>query len=351
MYENEFSAEIKNIIDLTDGEIELWKNIQAQSFDLQQAFLSYSFCSAVAANNPFVRICIIKKHQDIVAFLPFQFKDKLHEKLRIAERVGGELSDYFGIVAVPDFVIRMKSLASLTGLNLLHFTHLDDSQRTYGFCNESPERGLRIIIGASADNYFEKLKENNNKLVSDTGRRQRKIEKDIGPLRFCFNVQKEMRKNILADLVQYKRDQYTRTDVLDSLKDQWKQQVLFQLLSTEDHFCKGILSTLYAGDVWVASHFGLQCNDALHFWFPVYNKDLAKYSPGRLLMKQVIMNAPSQHPPIAIIDRGAGVSKAKTDFANAEHIYYRGEISKPGITTLSYKVFRSIKWRLQALRK
>ena len=346
-----YSAVLKSPSEFNEVEILRWQDIQSNSAFLKKAFLSYSFCSSVAKIHPYVQVCIFRKDEEIVGFLPFQFKNSLYSRMRIAERVGGEMSDYFGVIAVPGFNLTIDDMSRLARINFLHYTHLDQSQLQYGFPDDSPETGLLIDIGSSGDDYFIKLKETNKKLVSDTARRQRQLEKDIGPLKFCFDAPQGERTEIIDQLIRQKRDQYERTKVPDSLIEGWKQLLLYELSTVDKKLCKGVLSTLYAGDILVASHFGLQCGETLHFWFPVYNKDLAKYSPGRILMKCVIENANLQSPAIATIDRGAGVTKAKKDFANAEHLYYRGTISSRNLISYGYQSLCSLQWRVQKFLK
>jgi hypothetical protein len=259
------------------------------------------------------------------------------------------MSDYFGIIAESNFTINEGEICKLCNLSLLQYSHLDEPQLEYGFHNDRNmrEKGLLISINSSSDEYFSKLKNANNKIISDTARRNRKIQRDLGPIKFCFNVKpKEERCTVLRTLINKKRGQYQRTGVADSLRESWKQDLLHALLHNQNNHCHGILSTMYAGNTWVASHFGLQCLNRLHYWFPVYNPKLVKYSPGRLLMYSVISESPNCKTPISIIDRGAGVSKAKEDFANNEHYFLRGELFNPKLSSISFKIFQSIRWKL-----
>jgi len=342
-----YTSEIKKPADFTKDEVDRWSYIQSQSVHLQKAFLSFSFSLAVASLHPFAQVCIIRKKREIVAFLPFEFKDLFHKKIKVAERIGGELSDYFGIIAVSDFVISMRQLSRLCGINFMHYTHLDQSQTAYGFPEESPEKVLLINIGTSGAEYFQKLKEKNNKFILDTARQERKIEKDIGYLKFCYNVPLERRQTVLEELIQQKREQYLRTNVPDCLDEKWKRVLLHKLAAVDNEDCKGILSTLHAGEMLIACHFGLQGHDIFHYWFPVYNPKVAKYSPGRLLLKYLILSSTSLRYPFAVIDMGAGVTKAKTDFANAEHLSLRGNIYSVNFTACAYRLFCSLKWRCQ----
>ncbi len=111
----------------------------------------------------------------------------------------------------------------------------------------------------------------------------------------------------------------------------------------ENPDCSGVLSTLHAGDTWVASHFGIMHRDMLHYWFPVYNPKLTDYSPGRQLLAAIIRSADATG--VACIDRGAGESPAKRAFATERHQFERGFWYRPHVNSLLYRAGLSMAWR------
>ena len=153
----------------------------------------------------------------------------------------------------------------------------------------------------------------------------------------------------LSRLIADKRAQYHRTQVGDVLSEKRTRDILHALGRTRDAQCSGIVSTLHAGDTWVASHFGLLCGSTLHYWFPVYNPALKAFAPGRVLLKQIIYSA--QANGLVRIDRGAGDSVAKRDFATSQHFFYSGLWQQPGLVALSHRVGLAIGWRMDRYRK
>ena len=71
----------------------------------------------------------------------------------------------------------------------------------------------------------------------------------------------------------------------DNLAGQWRVKLRGEVLKTADPHCTGVLSTLYAGDTWLASHLGVMSRSVFHHWFPVYNTEWAKCSPGHILTR------------------------------------------------------------------
>jgi CelD/BcsL family acetyltransferase involved in cellulose biosynthesis len=128
-----------------------------------------------------------------------------------------------------------------------------------------------------------------------------------------------------------------------------KRKFLEALAAVDDPDCRPTLSTLHAGEEWIGSHFGLMYGETLHYWFPVYNPQMRNFGPGRLLIKAIIDTA--EENGVKRIDRGAGDSQAKLDFATSRHEFLRGIWSRPGLASLAYRAGLSAQWRLKALRR
>lgn len=306
------------------------------------AFLGPTFSRAVAQTNRLVRICILRSAERPVGFFGFQFPAILKRGLGSAERVGGEMADYAGLVAETGLTVTPTELLRHAGLQVFTFSHLAQSQQDFGLTGEDPRIGLQIDIPDGPAEYWKQRRKLDVSLVRDTERRRRKLEQDVGPIRFEFQAGDP--SAALEHLIAAKRAQYARTGADDALTQDWQQSLLRALVATAQPDCTGVLSTLHAGDKWIAFHFGLRCFDTLHYWFPVYNPEMSKFSPGRLLLLEII-NA-SSTTGLRRIDRGEGDTTAKRDFATAEQIYLRGRWARPGLRSLLNKCADSIQWRL-----
>lgn len=328
---------------LSDEDVSAWGIFNAQSPGLSVAFLSHPY--ALAAENVFpnVRVCRVERDGKAVLFFPFQFRSSLHRLFGIGQRLAGELSDYFGVVADGDVRLDPKALLKMSRLQALLFTHLAESQAVFGLAGHAPEPGHLIEFPAGGRQFWEERRSLDKKFVQDTERREKKLAKDIGAIKFVFDCPD---LPTLESLIATKRDQYRRTGAADTLADPSARAFLRHLAGQRHSQCRGILSTLYAGDVWVASHFGLRCEQTLHYWFPVYNPQLSAYGPGRLLIKQVIEAGANQG--VTRIDRGAGDSAAKRDLSTRQHAYLRGLWLRPGVQGLAYRMALSARWRLAA---
>jgi CelD/BcsL family acetyltransferase involved in cellulose biosynthesis len=257
--------------------------------------------------------------------------------------VAGHLSDYFGIVAKNGIKIDPRTLLPRARLAAMLFTHLEEGQLEFGLKGQSPECGHVIEFSDGGQSFWQQKRSADRKFVSDTERRERRLEQDLGPIR--FDLQSRDPQGELQKLIAAKREQYARTQVADSLSAASSTRFLNALMASTDPLCSGVMSTFYVGETWVASHFGLQCDKTLHYWFPAYNPKLRSYGPGRLLLKRIIQL--SHERGISRIDRGAGDSAAKRDFSTGMHNYYRGLWSANGLSSLPYRMGLSVIWRYQ----
>ncbi len=284
-----------------------WKGWLADS---PCAFLSPSFAQAVEGARGGVRVCLIYEGSELAAVFPYQFIEGLSGRVGGAERVGGHLSDACGVVARPGFRIAPGALVTLAGIAGFEFSHLPASQLAFGLDGERPEVAHRIELPLGGRQYWADLAARDKKFTSDTDRRVRKLVNEIGPLTLRLH---DGSSAALDHLVARKRERYRITGVADALGADWTRRLLAGLAPSAEDDCRGLCSTLHAGDTWVASHFGLLAYGTLHYWFPVYNDDLHRYAPGRQLMR-ALFDADDQST-VRVIDRGAGDTQAKRDFS------------------------------------
>src|SRR5215467_13312134 len=109
-------ADLVSPSELSDEDIAVWDRLCARSSDLSVAFLSYPYALTAGRTFPNVRVCRVSNEERVVAFFPFQYKSIAHRWLGIGERLSGELSDYFGLVAESGFSIEPQTLLHLCGL-------------------------------------------------------------------------------------------------------------------------------------------------------------------------------------------------------------------------------------------
>jgi CelD/BcsL family acetyltransferase involved in cellulose biosynthesis len=336
-------ALVKDAASLSPDEIAAWETFCRTAPHNASPFMSPHFTRALAAAGADVRVCIIRDDERIAAFFPYQYAGMRERLCGLAERVGGEMCDSFGVIAAPGFRITPRQLLKLARINYINFSHLEAPQLEYGLSGEQPRIGLRTRLDAGVVPALSSVSSVTRKYLKDSERRQRKLEEEVGPIRFQFDVEHD-RKGALGFLVGKKRAQYQAGGVPDALADTWKTNALSVLADSRFDTCRGVLSTMFAGDKWMASHFGLMGNGRLNFWFPVYNAEFAQYAPGRLLVHQIIESC--REHGFDTIDRGEGDTPIKREIANEEYQLYRGVWqSGTGMSHLVHALNR-VKWKM-----
>jgi CelD/BcsL family acetyltransferase involved in cellulose biosynthesis len=336
---------IKRVAELSTVESARWDDLHQATPDLRQAFMSRPYVAHVAQVNPGVRVVVAYADGQPAFFLPLQMKTGIPSVFGVYEPAGGVMTDYFGAVAGVGFKLTPSALlkAAKGRINAILFHHLDQDQSRFGLIGREQRIGLRTRLGTPPGMYWSHLRTIDKKLVGDTERRERKLQAEAGEL--SFEWQSSRPDEDLNWLIEAKRAQYARTGKLHAPLF-WPDNVALMksLGDAREKSCTGVLSVMRCGQQVVAAHLGLRCHDVLHVWFPVYDTESASYSPGRILLKH--MFAAAAEAGIQVFDRGEGDTQAKRDFANDEHLYFRGLWLAPGLRGWLARLAIGIAWRM-----
>lgn len=328
---------------LTAAERQDWSRMLNQSDTSRWAFLSPTYAEAVNETLGPVEVLLCTRGDVLVGLMPLQRAIGWTGRLGLWEPAGRQMTDYFGLLALPGVALDWPAILRAARIPCLYFTHLDESQRIHGLTGDNPRKGLRTRIHADGGvAHWEWLRNRDRKLVSDTERRERKLAAEHGPLQFEMQSANPMQD--LECLIALKSAQYRRTGHHSGpLLDKVNVRLLIRLLESGDPNCLARLSVLRCGGKWIAGHFGLQCGPILHYWFPVYDHRFASYSPGRILYRHILRSA--QTEGVTCIDRGEGETAAKRDFSTEEHFFYKGLVAH-GLKGHGLHFIKRMQWRL-----
>src|SRR5206468_1304391 len=112
----------------------------------------------------------------------------------------------------------------------------------------------------------------------------------------------------------WKSRQYVASSKDDLFARDWPRRIVGRIHQTQAEDCAGILSILYAGNRLLAGHIGMRSRTVWHYWFPAYDTEFAKYSPGLLLLLKMAEHASALG--LHVIDLGMGTSLYKDRLAN-----------------------------------
>jgi CelD/BcsL family acetyltransferase involved in cellulose biosynthesis len=259
---------------------------------------AYPLAVAEVVANIFVGV--VEVEGEPVAFLPF-----VRNSSNIGERL--PLCDYQALIAKPGFSVDAVQLIKQCGLRSWDFDHLLAEQTGFRAFHRSTASSPFIDLTAGFESYAAERRSAGTEQIKKSGNLLRRLEREIGPVRFEMHVPDE---NVLRQLLQWKYSKYEKS----RHSSEAITGVLNRLMSVQRPECSGTLSVLYAGNNIVASHFGLRSRDTWHYWFPAYDSRFEKYSPGMILLLKMAAHAPDLG--IKRIDLGRGEQDYKRRLMN-----------------------------------
>lgn len=287
--------------DLSPEQIKSWSRIQQANPELASPYFCPEYTMAVAAVRDDVYVAVLEELGQTVGFFPFQRRWG-----RIGRPVGGPLSDYQAVIVPRAYQWSAEELIRGCGLRAWDFDHLLASQKPFEPYHRIRRGSPVLDLSAGYQEYVTKRRESRTSVFRKTGRKTRKLEREVGRLRFEVSVKD---KEVLRWLLRLKSAQYTRTNLVDLFGFDWTVQLLERIHETRTQSFAGVLSALYAGDHLVAAHIGMRSCSVWHHWFPVYDTSFGQYSPGIILLLKMAESAETMG--IVTIDMGKGTPEYK----------------------------------------
>jgi CelD/BcsL family acetyltransferase involved in cellulose biosynthesis len=163
----------------------------------------------------------------------------------------------------------------------------------------------------------------------------RYLERDCGPVNFIFHSDNVTDLN---QVLKWKSAQYLATGKSDLFAIPWTRAAIEQIYTTHSENFSGVLSLLYAGDRLVAGHFGMRAGATWHYWFPSYDVESAKYSPGLILLLKMAEAAPALG--VRHIDLGKGEAAYKERLRNGYWTVAEGSVVRPSLLKMGRHIKR-----------
>lgn len=321
--------------ELSLPDIERWRAIQRQNCELSSPYFCPEFTQAVAAVRGDVFVGILEKDNEVVGYFPHQ-----RRRFGIGYPVGGALSDFHGVVAIPE--LKWDALALLRGCKLTswQFHHLLASQAPFFPCNVNAGESYYLDLSKGFDAYADSLKKAGSNLT-DKGRRRR-LERDF-KIEFVANISDP---SALQTLIQWKSTQYRSTGLSDIFARRWTVELLHRIHATQSHHFAGRLSGLYFDGEPAALHMGMISETVWNWWFPRHDQRFAKHSPGIYLCLYVAEHAPTIG--IKRIDLGIGDEGTyKSRFRSSGIQLAKGRAEAPSAVTSLFRWRQKIEKRVR----
>lgn len=322
-------TQIVSIEDISASQIVQWNRWACPNGKLVSPYLRFEFAETVARARNDVRIAIIEDAGDTIGFFP-------HHKAHggIVRPVGAPMSDYQGVLAANPASISAQALARAAGGSALVFDNwhgpMADHQRHNG-----TQCGSHVAaVGDDGARFLGERRALHKDHFKKTARRQRAAERDFGPVRVTLG---DPDGRAFAALSEWKQAQYRDTGKLNVFGIDWVQSVLGDLRAREGQEFSGLTAALWFGDRLAAVEFGLVAGDIYHSWFPAYDPELARYSPGLLLLHGLFEQAPERG--LSRIDLGHGGDHYKKYYSSYAVPLGQGRVLAPGLAALGIRTW------------
>lgn len=318
--------------ELSNDQIALWTQFQDQDATLASPYFSCHFTLAVGRVRGDSFVGIIEDGGKIVGFFPFQLQER-----GIGKPIGGPVSDYHGVIAARDAELNALDLLSACGLYIYDFNHMLAAQSTFQPFLHATAISPYLDLSRGYDAYVSERQRQGSTVVNTRmATKWRTLERDLGPLRFELH---DLDVNSLKTLMYWKSRQYSATRATDVFSFEWPVRLLEEIYSIKEQNFAGLMSTIYAGDRLIAAHMGMRSRDVWHYWFPAYDVECSKFSPGLRLLVEMAKSAESQG--LKVIDLGKGEAEYKIRLSNGFIVVGEGYVARPSLVSLARKFRRT----------
>jgi CelD/BcsL family acetyltransferase involved in cellulose biosynthesis len=330
----------QSIDELTTDEITAWAALQRADPQLANPFFRPEFSQAVATVRRNVEVAVLEEGNRPVGFFPYQ-----RVRGHVALPVGSRLSDFQGVVGAPELEFDPLRLLRCCRLSSWRFDHLLSSQAPFAKFTYRHAASPFIDLSKGFEAYEAGL---TARFRANLRRRRNNLERELGPIRFEPDVRDA---SVFSTLCKWKREQYKKTNVLDVLGIHWVRELLERIFEFRGHEFSAMMPVLYAGDRILAICYLLRSGNVLHSWFPAYDCEFARHSPGMELNMAILRAAPSLG--VSRLDLGKGGEDYKSTIQTGAVQVAEGTIDSSLLKTSARSTWWGVRNRLQAspLRK
>jgi CelD/BcsL family acetyltransferase involved in cellulose biosynthesis len=313
---------------LAPSDLARWSELQQARPLYRSPFFRPEFALAVARVRD-VRVAVIED----AGFFAFEVGRRGQGR-----PIGRPFSDYHGPVLDDAAAIDARELVRACGLATWSFDHLPAG--IAGFAPHVWTQGASPYLDL-ANGFDPKAAGRSD--IRGALRKARKLAREVGPLRFTPHSDD---MDLLARTIAWKRRQYAETGVTDVLAETGGRELLGHVHAAQEAGFAGMLSVLHAGDEVAALHFAVRSGGVLHSWFPAYNPELHRYSPGLVLLLELADAAPALG--IRELDFGKGEARYKLALATGTVPLREGCVGARSLSALPVRLRGAARRALRA---
>lgn len=303
----------KRFDDLSAQDLDAWVKLFPANAQSSSLFMHPEFCRLVHRIVGPVEAVVLEDQGRVVGVVPLARAQGLGGWMRGYRQVAPDISDGFCFPVEEAYVDTLGTTLLRAGVWSVFVTHFPVGRRIPNVDVGAVTKSYAVRSDVGMGNLWDQLKDRSKKFWSDTERCVRRLNEFSGGYQFHWNSPAPERD--LTTLISLKLEQYRRTNQHHApLFRKDLQEFLKALVLEPKNEFSAPLSVLYCGDQLVAAHLGLLGGGRLHYWFPVYDPAYSKYSPGKILLSEVMKQ--SDGNSVNVIDFGEGHADYKEVVAN-----------------------------------
>ncbi len=312
-----------------------WKELLGAQPGFDSPFFHPAYVQLLGEHRPQVEVALITDGDRLTGVLPFE-----RHRAHVGRPLGVKMADFQGPLLSSGCTVSAADLLAGCGLSVLHFDHLLAGESSWApWCREEADSPY-LDLSAGFDAYTEDRKQAGTNQIAQTGRKRRKLEREVGPIRFEWRTDRE---DVFDALLRWKSAQRQKSGTFDVLQIPWVVQFLSRLRTADKGDFRGVMSALYVNDQLIAAHLGMRAGQVLHHWFPAYDAEFYRYSPGLILLLETARVAAERG--IVRIDLGKGDDQYKESFRSDGFRVATGAVDRrPLRHSLRCAWFRARSW-------
>jgi CelD/BcsL family acetyltransferase involved in cellulose biosynthesis len=306
--------------ELSAGDVAVWTRLQGEG-GLDSPFLSPKWVQTLArAGGPdrkHLKIAKLVENGETVGFLP----------ARVARFTalppGAPLCDYQGLIAERRVRFDAREVIYAFGVARFDFDKLLADQAPFRSFIKGGASSQVIDLREGYAAYEADRRAAGTDILKDCAKKHRKLEREHGEVTFTTSTS----QTDFDQLIAWKRTQYAATGQTDIFDAGWPLDVLKALFESDDPDYRATLFTLHVGGKLIAGHLALCTPKIAHAWFIAHDDAFGRYSPGVILITEVVRWAAARG--MAELDMGPGDYRFKLSLANRTREVSHGFVGRP----------------------
>ena len=313
--------------DLAARDRDAWRRLQAAAPGLASPFLGPEWASTAAAlDGPDAcgaRVAILRQAGEPVGFFPTRVRRAT------AMPIGSPFCDYQALVAAPGLAIDPRRIVQALGVSRLDLHNALADQPVFARHFRNRDQSWVIDLAEGYESFAAARRAAGTDILQDCAKKRRKLAREHGEIVFgAMSADREAFDALFA----WKRAQLVATRQTDLFQTPWTCSLMDAAFAARGPDFGGALFTLHAGGRLVAAQFALRSRTVLHAWMIAHDDAFARYSPGLVLMADILRWAPQAG--FHELDLGPGAYRFKESLANVRRPIAGGFVGLPSAASL-----------------